>query len=66
VTLDDLKKIILIRSKLEAWHDQIFFKNTVMGAFVRVSHSGKYRIAEIVNIKDDGASYILGKKTTNI
>jgi hypothetical protein len=66
VTLADLQKIILIRSKLEAWHDQIFFKDTVMNAFVRVSFAGKYRIAEIVSIKEDATSYMLGKKKTNI
>lgn len=46
-SLDDLKKIVLKRSKLEEWVDEQFnfFFDTVVNAWVRFNYKGKDRIA---------------------
>jgi hypothetical protein len=63
---EDLKKIIFRRSKIEQWVDEPFFTKTIKNTLVRIGFSQMYRIAEIVNVKDDpSAPYTLtnGKKT---
>jgi hypothetical protein len=51
---------------MEQWVEHIFFKDTVINCFARVSFSGKYRLAEIVDVKEEGTTYELGKKKTNV
>lgn len=52
-TYDDLKKIVLRRSKIEEWIDEPFFAKTIENLFVKIGFSSKYLIAEVVDIKDD-------------
>lgn len=54
-----------MRAHLESWCEHVFFKDTVIKTFVKVFHGNKYRIAEIVHIKEEGENYELGKKKTN-
>lgn len=65
-TFEDLKKIVLRRSKIEEWIDEPFFNKTIKNLFVKIGFSSKYLIAEVIDIKDDSsAQYSLtnGKKT---
>eukprot|EP00347_Sterkiella_histriomuscorum_P024355 403331412 len=65
--LDQLKKIILKRAKLEQWVEYTYFKEIVVGCFVRFSFSGRYRLAEIVEVKENpGNEYELGKFKTSL
>ena len=70
-SLEDLKKIILKRAKLEEWCEEYFkfFSDTVIGCFVKVFFKGRYKLAEIIDAKEDespNSTYELGKKKTNI
>lgn len=60
-----MDKIILKRTKLEEWVDHAYFVDTVIGAFVRIALNKEYRLAEIVDVKEEGTAYELGKKKTN-
>ena len=42
---EDLKKIVLRRTKIEQWIDEPFFTETMLNSFVRVGFSQKYIIA---------------------
>ncbi len=44
----------------------MYFQQTVLGSFVKVSFKGTYHVAEIVDIKEEGVPYDLGKVKTNI
>eukprot|EP00854_Cymbomonas_tetramitiformis_P017271 gene17271-20551_t len=53
----DLKHVILSRVTLEKWHKELFFANTVVGCFVKVSVGVKdghpiYALGEVVDIID--------------
>jgi hypothetical protein len=62
-----MKKIILKRAKMEQWIEHERFGDLVRDAFVRVSFSNQYRLAEIVGIREDtDKEYELGKVRTNI
>ena len=63
----------LKRKNFEDWsqelHDKL--KAAIVGAFVKVSHRGKYRVVEIVDIKmnleaGESGVYQLGKDKTSI
>jgi RNA polymerase-associated protein RTF1 len=69
--LDDLNGIRLSRDKLEKWCYSPFFKDTVVGCFVRLAigadrNKSVYRIAEIVAVGKQSKLYSLGKTTTNL
>lgn len=60
-----MKKVILKRAKLEQWVENTYLKEIVMGAYVRYSVAGKYRLAEIVDVINKPDSiYDLGKYKT--
>lgn len=62
-----MKKIIIKRAKLEQWVENTYFKDLVIGAFVRFSSSGRYRLAEVVEVVErQGNEYELGKYKTNM
>jgi hypothetical protein len=42
---EDMKKVVLRRSKIEEWFDEPFFEKTMKNVFVRVGFSQKYIIA---------------------
>jgi len=42
---DDLKRIVLRRSKIEEWVDEPYFVDTMKNAFVKVGFSNKNIIA---------------------
>jgi Plus-3 domain len=73
-SLEDLKKIVLKRSKLEEWVDEQFnfFYDTVVGTWVRFNYKGKDRIAYVISAREEDENhnylplYTLGKKKTNI
>lgn len=50
-TLEDMKKIILKRQNLEEWVDEEFrfFRDAVIGCFVKVAFKKTYKLAEIVD-----------------
>jgi len=68
ITISDLKKCIVTRSKLEKWYGEPFFCKNVPGLFVRVICSGlgvnnrTYKLAEIISIVETNKLYKLGKK----
>lgn len=69
--MEDLNGIRLSRDKLEKWCYSPFFKDTVVGCFVRLSIGGDrnrhvYRITEIVAVNKQTKLYNLGKTTTNL
>lgn len=62
-----MSKIILKRAKLEQWVELPYFNKMVLGTYVKVVFQVKYRLAEIVDIKElKGQEYELGKVRTNI
>lgn len=68
---EDLHKIKLSRHRLEQWCHAPFFRETVLGCFVRVgignNNSGcpVYRVAEIVDVCETAKIYQLGSTRTN-
>ena len=68
--LQDIKSILLRRQQLAKWHNQPFFEDAVVGAFVRVSLGNNsegqlvYRLARIREVRDRsaevGKSYAFG------
>ncbi|KAG0223312.1 hypothetical protein BGW42_005985 [Actinomortierella wolfii] len=70
-TLEDLNAIRLGRDKLEKWCFHPFFKDTVIGCFVRLSvgeRGGRpvYRVCEVVGTGKYHKLYTLGQARTNI
>jgi hypothetical protein len=69
---EQLERVRLKRSRLEAWVEEPFFESVATGCFVRVgvgtdlSGSGEqiYRIAEVVGVSLGSTAYKLGEKTT--
>ena len=53
-TLEDMKKIILKRQNLEEWVDEEFrfFRDAVIGCFVKVAFKKTYKLAEIVDAQE--------------
>ncbi|KAF9907244.1 RNA polymerase-associated protein rtf1 [Lobosporangium transversale] len=71
-TLDDLNSIRLSRDRLEKWCYSPFFKDTVVGCFVRLllgpdsNRQPVYRITEIVGVGKQSKIYPVGKTMTNL
>lgn len=68
---EQLERIRLTRNRLEAWLDEPFFDEVVVGTFVRVGIGSDgadnvYRVAEVTGVTagDSGAAYALGQKST--
>lgn len=69
-TKEDISRIRLSRNKMERWCHMPFFKNTVIGCFVRIgigNHEGRpvYRVAEIIEVVETAKIYQLGSTKTN-
>lgn len=64
-SLDEMKRVVLKRAKLEQWVDNPEFARLVRGVFVRVSVAGQYKLTEVADIKED-KEYELTKIKTNI
>lgn len=47
-----MQKIQIKRYKLEKWAYEPFFEKTVVGCIVRVAYSGKYHVAEVVEVQE--------------
>lgn len=67
---DVLAKIRLSRHKLERWCHMPFFRDTVVGCFVRIgigNHDSRpvYRVAEIIDVVETAKIYQLGTTRTN-
>ncbi|KAG0335123.1 RNA polymerase-associated protein rtf1 [Podila horticola] len=70
-TFEELNSIRLGRDKLEKWCYSPYFKDTVVGCFVRVSigqdrNRPVYRICEIVAVGKQTKVYALGATMTNV
>ena len=69
-TNEQLARIRLSRHKLEKWVHAPFFRQAVVGCFVRIgigSHNAKsvYRVAEVMDVCETGKVYQLGHTRTN-
>ncbi|XP_076824456.1 RNA polymerase-associated protein RTF1 homolog [Clavelina lepadiformis] len=67
---EKLSAIRLSRSKLEKWIHLPFFKQTVLGCYVRIgigNHEGRpvYRVAKVTDVVETAKIYQLGKTRTN-
>lgn len=63
----EVEQIIMRRSKIEQWVNELFFEETVVGSLVRLGLNRKYIIAEVREVvEDDSQEYILtnGKSTS--
>jgi len=65
--MEDIKRCVVSRSKLEKWYGEPYFMKNVPGLLVRVVSGGiggskSYKIAEIINIVETNKTYKLGKK----
>ena len=47
-----MQKIQIKRYKLEKWAYEPFFEKTVVGCMVKVAYSGKYHVAEILEVQE--------------
>ncbi|KAL1920849.1 uncharacterized protein VTP21DRAFT_11484 [Calcarisporiella thermophila] len=70
--LEELNSIRIPRDRLEEWVYLPFFNKTVIGCFVRVllgeskeKQGGVYRIAQIIDVKEGGRKYMIGKTCTD-
>ena len=64
-----LERIRLKRDLLEKWVNEPFFERVLPGCFVRIGIGNKdgrpiYRVAEIVQVKDNYRPYTINKKLT--
>ncbi|KAL3144358.1 hypothetical protein ABBQ32_004113 [Trebouxia sp. C0010 RCD-2024] len=50
--ISEVQKIQIKRYKLEKWAYEPFFEKTVVGCIVRVAYSGKYHVAEVVEVQE--------------
>lgn len=48
----ELLALQIKRHKLEKWVKEPFFDKTIIGCLVKVSYSGKYHVAEIVEVTE--------------
>ncbi|KAJ3105954.1 RNA polymerase-associated protein rtf1 [Phlyctochytrium planicorne] len=70
ITLDQMQSITLSRADFEKWVYARFFKDTVLGCFVRVGlgldheKKPKYRVAQINDVVDYHRIYNLGQTST--
>ncbi|KAF9111028.1 RNA polymerase-associated protein rtf1 [Mortierella sp. AM989] len=70
--LDDLNSIRLTRDRLEKWCYSPFFKDTVVGCYVRLllgpdqNRQPVYRITEIIGVGKQSKIYQVGKTMTNL
>jgi len=65
-----LERIRLKRDQLEKWLNEPFFERVLPGCFVRIGIGNKdglpiYRVAEIVQVKDNFRPYTVGQKLTS-
>ncbi|KAG0220490.1 hypothetical protein BGX31_010949 [Mortierella sp. GBA43] len=71
-TLEDLNSIRLSRDRLEKWCYSPFFKDTVVGCYVRLSlgpdsnRQPVYRITEIIGVGKQSKIYQVGSTSTNL
>ncbi|KAF9585712.1 RNA polymerase-associated protein rtf1, partial [Lunasporangiospora selenospora] len=70
-TLEELNAIRMTRDRLEKWCYSPFFKDTVIGCYVRISigqDNGRpvYRIAEVISVGQQNKIYSIGKTSTNL
>ncbi|KAG0056435.1 RNA polymerase-associated protein rtf1 [Gryganskiella cystojenkinii] len=70
-TLEDLNSIRMTRDKIEKWCYSPFFKDTIVGCFVRFSIGNDrnrpvYRITEVVSVGKQSKIYPVGKTMTNL
>jgi RNA polymerase-associated protein RTF1 len=68
---EDLNKIRLSRHKLEYWCHMPFFKEVVIGCYIRIgigAYEGRaiYRVAEVIEVVETHKIYNLGKTRTNV
>lgn len=50
--ISEVQKIQIKRYKLEKWAYEPFFEKTVVGCIVRVAYSGKYHVAEVLEVQE--------------
>ena len=50
--ISEVQKIQIKRYKLEKWAYEPFFEKTVVGCMVKVAYSGKYHVAEILEVQE--------------
>lgn len=48
----ELESLHVKRHTLEKWVNEPFFQTTVIGCLVKVAYSGKYHLAEIVDVQE--------------
>jgi len=48
----ELESLQVKRHTLEKWVNEPFFQATVIGCLVKVAYSGKYHLAEIVDVQE--------------
>ena len=48
----ELESLHMKRHTLEKWVNEPFFQTTVIGCLVKVAYSGKYHLAEIVDVQE--------------
>ena len=50
--ISEVQKIQIKRYKLEKWAYEPFFEKTVVGCMVKVAYTGKYHVAEILEVQE--------------
>lgn len=50
--ISEVQKIQIKRYKLEKWAYEPFFEKTVVGCMVKVAYSGKYHVAEVLEVQE--------------
>ena len=50
--ISEVQKIQIKRYKLEKWAYEPFFEKTAIGCMVKVAYSGKYHVAEILEVQE--------------
>ncbi|CDW76793.1 rna polymerase-associated protein rtf1 homolog [Stylonychia lemnae] len=66
LSVDQMKRIIIKRARIEQWIESPYFKDLIKGTYVRVSHNNTYRLGEVVDAQDKNTEYELGQVKTNI
>lgn len=50
--ISEVQKIQIKRYKLEKWAYEPFFEKTAVGCMVKVAYSGKYHVAEVLEVQE--------------
>lgn len=50
--ISEVQKIQIKRYKLEKWAYEPFFEKTAIGCMVKVAYSGKYHVAEVLEVQE--------------